>query len=179
MDLRKTLLAAGLCAGFSVHAFAASQAECAIWLCLPGGFPAAGLCPAAHAAMLARIAQFKPPLPVWGSCSTNDGAGPDVNVALGYDNWQDCPEGTVSVPGYRREGDTNPDGRRRYCAEPRVLECLENRYRYTYVPDWCNEASIFGVAWREDRCYVDVRIRQDDGANYYHRAWYRSRRCAQ
>ena len=39
--------------GTGKPAFAASQDECAIWLCLPGGFPQG--CGAAHSAMIKRI----------------------------------------------------------------------------------------------------------------------------
>ncbi len=60
--------------------FAASQAECAIWLCLPGGFPAG--CAAAHAAMIDRIKDFKPPLPPFASCAVDDGS--NVNTSIDF-----------------------------------------------------------------------------------------------
>lgn len=53
---------------------AASDAECAIWICLPGGFP--GGCESAHSAMIARIKNLRPPLPPFSACSvdaTSDG----------------------------------------------------------------------------------------------------------
>lgn len=60
---------------FSSSAQAASQDECAIWLCLPGGFPSG--CGAAHSAMVDRVKDFKPPLPPFPSCVVNpsDGTG--------------------------------------------------------------------------------------------------------
>lgn len=47
-------------------AYAASQDECAIWLCLPGGFPAG--CAAAYSAFKKRIKKLKPPLPPFSGC---------------------------------------------------------------------------------------------------------------
>lgn len=56
-------------------AVAASQAECAIWLCLPGGFPNG--CSAARDAMIDRITSFPPksPLPPFSSCAVSGSAG--------------------------------------------------------------------------------------------------------
>lgn len=59
---------------FAPSAMAASQQECAIWLCLPGGFgPAA--CGPAHSAMKERIAPPtpEPPLPPFSECSADGG----------------------------------------------------------------------------------------------------------
>ncbi|MCO5164595.1 MAG: hypothetical protein M9939_26255 [Mesorhizobium sp.] len=53
--------------GSTREAKAASEAECAIWICLPGGFP--GGCEAAHSAMIARIKSLRPPLPPFKECS--------------------------------------------------------------------------------------------------------------
>jgi len=57
-------------------AYAASEDECAIWLCLPVGF-AFSECTAAYGAMLDRIFSFppKPPLPLFGSCSVDSPNG--------------------------------------------------------------------------------------------------------
>ncbi|WP_282610803.1 hypothetical protein [Pelagibius sp. Alg239-R121] len=66
--------AAGVLIGTSVPSFAASQDECAIWLCLPGGFP--GGCEAAYAAFIKRINHTpkpKPPLPPFSSCDNGNG----------------------------------------------------------------------------------------------------------
>lgn len=51
-------------------AFAASQDECAIWICLPGGFPSG--CGAAHSAMMDRIKDRKSPLPSFSSCAVEE-----------------------------------------------------------------------------------------------------------
>ncbi|WP_321273645.1 conjugal transfer protein TraL [uncultured Vibrio sp.] len=46
--------------------YAASEDECAIWLCLPTGFPSG--CSGAKRAFVKRIKKFKPPLPNFASC---------------------------------------------------------------------------------------------------------------
>lgn len=53
---------------FTMPAQAASQDECAIWICLPGGFPQG--CAAAYSAMLKRVLRWKPkpPLPPLAAC---------------------------------------------------------------------------------------------------------------
>lgn len=58
---------------FAAPLKAASENECAIWLCLPGGFPSG--CGAAHSAMIDRVKDFKPPLPSFSSCAVNPLAG--------------------------------------------------------------------------------------------------------
>ena len=68
-------------------AYAASQDECAIWLCMPGGFPQG--CGAAHSAMIKRLKKRKPPLPSFGSCSEG-GSG---NYQLGYEPFEPCKDG--------------------------------------------------------------------------------------
>ncbi|MGR3990475.1 conjugal transfer protein TraL [Vibrio harveyi] len=50
----------------SPTAYAASDAECSIWLCLPTGFPSG--CGDAKSAFKKRIKKFKPPLPNFSSC---------------------------------------------------------------------------------------------------------------
>ncbi|MNQ89716.1 hypothetical protein D3C85_1050310 [compost metagenome] len=52
---------------------AASQDECSIWLCLPGGFPNG--CSAAKSAMKDRVKKGKSPLPSFSSCSVDGSAG--------------------------------------------------------------------------------------------------------
>jgi hypothetical protein len=51
---------------------AASQDECAIWICLPGGFPSG--CGGAKSALKKRIKKFKPPLPAFSSCVVSSGS---------------------------------------------------------------------------------------------------------
>ena len=72
--------------GFSQKSYAASQDECAIWLCLPGGFPQG--CGAAYGAMIDRIKSRKPPLPNFSSCATQ-GSGKYV---MGYERFEPCDD---------------------------------------------------------------------------------------
>lgn len=58
-----------LMVGGTTTAQAASQDECAIWLCLPGGFPSG--CSSAASAMRDRLRDFKPPLPSFSSCAVS------------------------------------------------------------------------------------------------------------
>ncbi|HCG7560669.1 TPA: conjugal transfer protein TraL [Vibrio parahaemolyticus] len=60
---------AGALAPTSVQA--ASQNDCAIWICLPGGFPSG--CGGALSAFKKRIKKFKPPLPSFSSCIVSGG----------------------------------------------------------------------------------------------------------
>ncbi|MDD3444667.1 MAG: hypothetical protein PHS60_04615 [Zavarzinia sp.] len=62
-------------AAWTPPANAASEAECSIWLCLPGGFPLG--CAAAFSAFISRVTHIppKPPLPAWGSCAVDSGDG--------------------------------------------------------------------------------------------------------
>ncbi|EGQ8549995.1 TPA: conjugal transfer protein TraL [Vibrio vulnificus] len=54
----------------SPTAYAASDAECSIWLCLPTGFPSG--CGDAKSAFKKRIKKFKPPLPSFTGCLLKD-----------------------------------------------------------------------------------------------------------
>lgn len=56
--------------GVNVNSYAASDDECAIWLCAPFGFPPG--CEAARDAMHHRVKHRKSPIPAWSSCSNNN-----------------------------------------------------------------------------------------------------------
>ncbi len=75
-------------------AYAASQAECAIWLCLPAGFSVSE-CGAAHAAFLERLRKGKPPLPPLSSCTIEESGATDGNgrYETGYEVWESCKSG--------------------------------------------------------------------------------------
>lgn len=81
--MKKYMCIAALIAAFfvpSVSVQAASQDECAIWLCLPTGFPSG--CGDAKKAFKKRIKHFKPPLPSLPSCMIS----PDQENATGMPN---------------------------------------------------------------------------------------------
>lgn len=58
-------------------AFGASQDECAIWICAPGGFPSG--CGDAHDAMVDRVKDGKSPLPSFSSCSVTPEGGSSMS----------------------------------------------------------------------------------------------------
>lgn len=74
--------------------YAASEADCAIWICLPGGFPTG--CSAAHSAFKHRIKKGRPPLPDLSSCTTGpNGQKSSGHYQLGYEYFEPCKEGYV------------------------------------------------------------------------------------
>ncbi|WP_427047351.1 conjugal transfer protein TraL [Halomonas casei] len=56
------------------EAHAASEDECAIWICAPGGF-APSECGPARSAMISRVKDLKPPLPPLSACMVDPPAG--------------------------------------------------------------------------------------------------------
>lgn len=75
-------------------AYAASEAECGIWLCLPAGFPSS--CGPSKSAWKKRIKKGKPPLPAFASCS-NGGSG---SYEMGVERFHPCPSNTVALDGF-------------------------------------------------------------------------------
>ena len=67
MILCLVLLSFGL---MSQYAYAVSQKECAIWLCLPAGFPEG--CSGAYSAMKRRLRKDQSALPPFSACSVSD-----------------------------------------------------------------------------------------------------------
>ena len=104
MRLKAIALAIPLAAGvlLSPPSYAASEAECAIWLCAPSGFPGAAGCAFALAAMIDRVRKFNPPLPPFGSCSqngSNDGNSFQYGAAAFVPAHRSCANW-----GYRGDG---------------------------------------------------------------------------
>src|SRR5690606_15229098 len=99
MTFRKYLVLVIAVAIFSItgeipQVRAASEADCAIWICLPGGFPSG--CGAAHSAFKKRIKKGRQPLPALASCTTGpNGKGVNGNYQLGYELFEACKEGYV------------------------------------------------------------------------------------
>lgn len=78
---------------------AESNAECAIWLCLPFGFMYPG-CEIARTAMYKRMIEFKSPVPSWSSCVVGDPDGRNLEMKFQQYAIVDDPFlGTVSVEG--------------------------------------------------------------------------------
>lgn len=65
------------------ESLAASQNECAIWLCLPAGFPG-NECRAPHNEMIKRIKKGKSPLPSFSGCSIDSPQGDSVKTKNSY-----------------------------------------------------------------------------------------------
>lgn len=59
---------------------AASQNECAIWLCAPGGFPSPS-CDAPKSAMIHRVEHGKSPLPSLAGCTKDGNTGGTTGIA--------------------------------------------------------------------------------------------------
>ncbi len=84
-------------------ALASSQDACAIWICLPGGFPSG--CGGAYSEFKKRIKKGRDPLPKLSSCTTGpNGETIDGHYQLGYERFEPCNEGFVlreRQQGYR------------------------------------------------------------------------------
>lgn len=71
---------------------AESEAACAIWLCLPGGFPTG--CAAAYSEFKHRLKKGKSPLPSLLSCTTGpDGNSSNGSYQMGVEYFLPCKEG--------------------------------------------------------------------------------------
>lgn len=95
------------------QAAAASEAECAIWLCLPGGFPAS--CEPAYSAFKARLRAGKSPLPPMSAC----GGSAQSSHKIGYEPYENCKQG-YQLRGGNAPGRRNDDGPAR---------CIETKCR--------------------------------------------------
>lgn len=78
------------------HAQAASQDECAIWLCLPGGFPSG--CSAAYSAFKKRIKKLKPPLPPLSECIVSAPSGAVTKMSFREGSAMYIPGKTECTP---------------------------------------------------------------------------------
>lgn len=75
---------------FPAAAQAASQNECAIWLCAPTGFAYSG-CGGAKSAMHKRVLQGKPPFPSYSSCAVEDDSMSGKHgIAAYHPAWDEC-----------------------------------------------------------------------------------------
>lgn len=129
--MRKVVFGFFLCSlilfGFLTHSQAATQDECAIWLCLPGGFPQG--CGGAYSAFKNRLKKRKSPLPSFSSCSI-DGEG---RYELGIEYYEPCMEGYELV---YREGSEYGYVRPASCVSTR-RECISWRDNMGYYSAGC------------------------------------------
>ncbi len=71
---------------------AESQDACAIWLCLPAGFPQG--CAGAYGEFKYRLKKRRPPLPDLSSCTTGpNGEKSKGHYQLGYEKYYPCEDG--------------------------------------------------------------------------------------
>lgn len=144
---------------------AASEDECAIWLCLPGGFPSG--CGDAKDAMKDRLEDFKPPLPNFSSCAVSAPGGGGSTMSHDFDFAAYVPEREVcemvddgwGLGGKKRVCETIPehyvDGRR--CQWSASLGSVEHNN-----PPGCT------TTFR----YIDVFVDgQRAGERYYWNRW--------
>ena len=76
------------------NAYAASQDACAIWICLPGGFPSG--CGGAYSEFKKRIKKGRDPLPRLSLCTTGpNGEKIDGYYQLGYERFEPCEDGYI------------------------------------------------------------------------------------
>ena len=96
------LLVGGL---FVNKSYAGSQTACAIWLCLPAGFPGSE-CSAPHSEFKHRIKKGKPPLPNLAGCSTGpNGSYSTGHYQMGYEPFEPCKQGyTLKTFGHSGYG---------------------------------------------------------------------------
>lgn len=111
---------------------ATSEDACAIWLCLPGGFPQG--CSGAYKEFKHRIKKGKSPLPDLRSCTTGPKGGHITgSYELGYEQWVPCKDGYV-MREYKQPGSYRASKAQCYretCA-PRTYTQQSTRYCDSY-----------------------------------------------
>lgn len=146
---------------------AASQDECSIWLCLPGGFPSG--CGGAKSAMKNRIKKGKSPLPNFGECvvsSPGDSQGqPPMYSNHGVAAY--IPAHTICVKWNITGGGGRNGSEKRTCIQTeRVPEQYVKgtscrRYggsnsSYTENPKGCTSTVNWAEVWQGNQQYGDT-----------------------
>ncbi|CAO1670519.1 hypothetical protein [Salinicola sp. NYA28a] len=85
---KSLILAIALAGGIGAtnSAMAASDDECANWLCLPAGFPGGSNCEGPYDAMMDRLKEGKSPLPNYSSCASKESYDPQFAMSQKYGN---------------------------------------------------------------------------------------------
>lgn len=150
--------------GATQTTLAASQDECAIWICLPGGFPSG--CGAAHSAMKKRLKNFKPPLPSFSSClvgsdsvqSSVPGATPSkMTYKMGKAVWMPARSTCDYSDGFYSYGNQN-------------CTTIAAHWDKNFYAQHCGAGGGDGI---DNRCYhskryIDVYLDgQQTGSTYY------------
>lgn len=146
--LAATLAAAAFAANSPVQA--ASQDECKIWLCLPGGFPTG--CGGAKSAMIDRVKNFKPPLPAFSSCAVNPPEGSGSNMSFSHGVAAYIPRHQECLRwGYR--GDALVCNRSRTVAAQHVkgTSCTRHHESGLTTPRGCTRTDHWAEVFTEGR----------------------------
>jgi hypothetical protein len=127
------------------HSYAASESECAIWLCLPSGFSTG--CSSAKSAFKKRIKKGKSPLPSLGAClvgNKNDNFDYRYNTAAAISEHEVCDR-------YESIGD------REECVEWRTIPAHIKKNARCKERKYCQNLR-----------YIDIFINgQQTGETYY------------
>lgn len=144
-------------------AYAAGDSDdCAIWLCLPGGFPSG--CSGAFSAFKKRLRKGRSPLPSLSSCSGGKSSG---SYQLGYEEFAACEPGYATRDhwdedrGYYRAG---------YYNRPTRRICVDTRTCGYYGRDDEYRCSRQYLAPRRDKPHwVDMTIDGKPMDRYYYK----------
>ncbi len=113
---------------------AQSQAACAIWLCLPGGFPSG--CSEAYDEFKHRIREGKSPLPDLSSCVVSpDGKSTKGSYIQGKEYFFPCREGYDFFTNY-------VDGVPAGICVPKLVSCRNERYALLNRPRCASYTAI-------------------------------------
>lgn len=131
MALCFALLCFIILVSFNAPARAASQNDCAIWLCLPAGFPSG--CSGAFDAFQRRIRKLQPPLPLLTSCIVSSGGrASDGQFQTGRTVYEACR------PGYKivENGSLSSIATQRYCVDQNCSRNLNHKNALKHCPHY-------------------------------------------
>jgi len=135
---------------------AAPETDCAIWLCLPAGFPSG--CSAAHKAFLHRIRKGRAPLPDLASCTTGPyGEKVQGSYEIGRELYVFCDDGYVL-----RELDDNRGIITTYCVKE---VCAPREFRSNREL-WCQK---YAAIRRQKPDYVKMWIDGEYLGQFFYR----------
>lgn len=124
----------------SAPVMAATEAECAIWLCLPTGFPSG--CGDAKSAFLKRIKKRKSPLPSFASC------------VLGQSDLPSGVDGSSGNMSYKEGVSAKmPDGR--YIDNTSCLVIRRHGEIVTWKPYGCISTDSWVQTFMDGKAYGD------------------------
>lgn len=145
---------------FSLPTFAASDDECAIWMCLPSGFPSG--CEGAKSAFKDRVKHFKPALPNFHECVK------DTGNSTGGDQFTAKNGIAAFIPSYkycmkshreRRSGDTYTVCDLWGETEPQYIKgshCRYDRDDKRHYPERCTRTYKYSEVYRNGVQYGET-----------------------